>query len=413
MPSDYRLDSVVVIHRHGDRAQIGRSIGPLWPEDDDITSFWGTKMPTQSSLKTLSGTFQSSVEAGETRDMEGHLYAGEDSAAYPYAMLSELGVNQLVAVGKHLRERYIGNGFMSADHSKSSDEIYIRSTNMCRTLLSLRGLVAGLYDISGESDSSVLNSKGVLRVSTRPKVTETMFPQGGGPCASLAKRRAEVLTPESYVEEIHNFDVIEKKVRSVLGVDVEESVNWIRAKEILTCHRVHGREYITALSEEEEDKISEIAGWMWGQMYNDDILNKLAIGRFLHELLIDIDEKADRGGKKMLVYSGHDSTLVPVLCALKVYDNQWPPYASYLTLEMVTHTVTGARFVRASYNDRPVAMLGQDEMLLPYQTFVERLQALALDDERYWASCETNAEDTAMFAAEMKKIDDEVRATTS
>lgn len=284
---------------------------------------------------------------------------------------------------------------------------------MCRTLLSLRGLIAGLYDVSGDTHSSVLHSKDALQVNTRPKVLETMFPQGGGPCASLAKRRAEILTPESYVEGISNFDIIEKKVRTVLGVEADESVNWIRAKEILTCHRVHGREYITAISEEEEDKISEIAGWMWGQMYNDDALNRLAIGRFLHELLLDIDQRANQGGKKMLVYSGHDSTLVPVLCALKVYDNQWPPYASYLTLEMVTQKSTGARYVRASYNDRAVAMLGQTEMLVPYQVFVDRLQALALDNDAYWSACETNAEDAATLAAEMKKIDDEVRATTS
>ena len=99
---------------------------------------------------------------------------------------------------------------------------------------------------------------------------------------------------------------------------------------------MHGREYISAISEEEEHKVSEIAGWMWGKLFNDDKYNKLAIGRFFNELLMDLDEKATRNGKKLLIYSGHDSTLVPVMCALRIYDNQWPPYASYLTLEMVT-----------------------------------------------------------------------------
>ncbi len=416
LSSDYKLDSVVVIHRHGDRAQIGRSIGPLWPEDEEITSFWRTKLPTEDSLKTLAGTFQSSLEEIVHDDVEGieeHLYAGEDKSAYPYAMLSELGVNQLIAVGKHLRERYIDNGFISADHSKSHSEVYIRSTNMCRTLMSLRGLIAGLYEISGESHPSILKSKDFLSVSTRPKTLETLFPQGGGPCASMAKRRAEILTPESYVEGINNYEIIEEKVRDVLGLDAEESVNWIRVKEILTCHRVHGREYIAAISESEEHKVSEIAGWMWGKLYNDDKYNKLAIGRFLHELLLDIDQKVTQEGRKLLVYSGHDSTLVPVLCALKVYDNQWPPYASYLTLEMVTHKTSGARFVRALYNDESVAMLGQREMLLPYETFINRLQALSIDNENYLLQCEAGSEDAASFAKEIKKMTDEVRATTS
>ena len=151
--------------------------------------------------------------------------------AYPYAMLSELGVTQLIAVGKHLRERYIDREFISADHSRSHEEVYIRSTNMCRTLLSLRGLVAGLYDISGKTHPSVLHSTNILSVSTRPKSLETLFPQAGGPCASLAKRRAEILTQESYFKEIQDYKTIDDKLRKVLGLDADEAVNWIRVKE--------------------------------------------------------------------------------------------------------------------------------------------------------------------------------------
>ena len=55
--------------------------------------------------------------------------------------------------------------------------------------------------------------------------------------------------------------------------------------------------------------------------------------------------------KSLLVYSGHDSTLVPVLCALGLYDNVWPPYASYLAVEIATSKVTGRKFVRAVFND--------------------------------------------------------------
>ena len=69
--------------------------------------------------------------------------------------------------------------------------------------------------------------------------------------------------------------------------------------------------------------------------------------------------------------------------------------------------------MRALYNDESVAMLGQREMLLPYETFINRLQALSIDNENYLLQCEAGSEDTASFAKEIKRMTDEVRATTS
>ena len=170
------MNQVLVIHRHGDRAQISTSIGPLWPEEEAITSFWETKMPTTASHKTMATTFQSSY--AEAATLEDHLYAGEDKGRKPYAMLSELGVNQLIDVGRHLRERYVDSKFMTGDYARSKEEVYIRSTNMCRTLQSLRGLVAGLYNLDGDTHESMLLNKDSLQVDTRTKDLETMFPKG-------------------------------------------------------------------------------------------------------------------------------------------------------------------------------------------------------------------------------------------
>ncbi len=86
------------------------------------------------------------------------------------------------------------------------------------------------------------------------------------------------------------------------------------------------------------------------------------MNRFCRELLLDLGhplgaactgstDDSDPQGRdaKMLIYSGHDSTLVPLLCALDLYDDTWPPYASFLTLEVAVHKVSGERFVRATY----------------------------------------------------------------
>jgi hypothetical protein len=105
------------------------------------------------------------------------------------------------------------------------------------------------------------------------------------------------------------------------------------------------------ISESDADRVTDLAGWMWGTMYQDDVLNRLAIGRFLRELLdvihpavhdlptpapsspfaflshkkhIDVPVE-QTSHAKMMIFSGHDSTLVPVLCALGIYDGTVHP----------------------------------------------------------------------------------------
>lgn len=241
-----------------------------------------------------------------------------------------------------------------------------------------------------------------------------------------------------------------------------DRVNWVTLKEILTCHQVHGIDYISpafssarnassssssgggdsssssssVITAADLQMVSKVAGWSWGVLYKDDALNRLGIGRFLFDLLLDLhaataqrypeqpfagaavlqrhlravagdpaaaaaaaaaavvdvnaDTRVRSGDTRMLLYSGHDSTLVPLLCALGIYDGThntrsdssvsfiftftssivmsyfvllmpivldvWPPYASHLELEFVTESSSGRRFVRSIYNNRPMRM---------------------------------------------------------
>ena len=166
--------------------------------------------------------------------------------------------------------------------------------------------------------------------------------------------------------------------------------------------------------------LSKLNGFTWGSIYENDMLNRIAIGRFIRELIDDITYNdgtefskphshsfpwrstssststtsilsninrqqqnnqntavgvverdsstssststtsilsnikglqqnnqntavgvVERDSKRnssplanILIYSGHDSTLVPLLCALGIYSDEWPPYATYVALEI-------------------------------------------------------------------------------
>lgn len=49
------------------------------------------------------------------------------------------------------------------------------------------------------------------------------------------------------------------------------------------------------------------------------------------------------------MYSAHDTTLIPCLLALGIFDMEWPPYAADITLELHQHRQTKEAFVKVSY----------------------------------------------------------------
>lgn len=49
------------------------------------------------------------------------------------------------------------------------------------------------------------------------------------------------------------------------------------------------------------------------------------------------------------MYSAHDTTLIPCLMALGIFDMRWPPYAADITLELHQHQQTNEAFVKVSY----------------------------------------------------------------
>lgn len=94
----------------------------------------------------------------------------------------------------------------------------------------------------------------------------------------------------------------------------------------------------------------------------------------MHDVSAFIHAKHDDNNlakdKTCFIYSGHDSTLVPVMCGLGIYDgkrsksfsylvhqtqvfltDQWPDYGSYLCWEIAKDKTSGKRMIRVVYNN--------------------------------------------------------------
>ncbi len=75
---------------------------------------------------------------------------------------------------------------------------------------------------------------------------------------------------------------------------------------------------------------------LWARMYEkDDGFTKRAIGRFIPEFTKPIQEAHSgiNAKTKMTIFSGHDSTLIPILIAFKTYQGQYPRFGANVSFE--------------------------------------------------------------------------------
>ena len=99
---------------------------------------------------------------------------------------------------------------------------------------------------------------------------------------------------------------------------------------------------------------------------------------------------------KLSVYSGHDTSLLPVLNALGVDDGSWPKFASNLIFELYRGdsldrtrgdgdaTASSSEFyVRVTYNDVPRALLGCGSFLCPLGTFLTKMSEFTVTQQQY------------------------------
>eukprot|EP00026_Physarum_polycephalum_P006185 Phypoly_transcript_06226.p1 GENE.Phypoly_transcript_06226~~Phypoly_transcript_06226.p1 ORF type:complete len:140 (+),score=10.98 Phypoly_transcript_06226:1323-1742(+) len=117
------------------------------------------------------------------------------------------------------------------------------------------------------------------------------------------------------------------------------------------------------------EQIFATANWQWNYQLNNSELAILQLGSFVTELVENI--QAFIKGEEMpkyLVFSGHDTTVGPLLAAINAYDGQWPPYASHIELELWNNA--GDYYIQLKYQGEPIVLSSCSTALCPLDQFL-------------------------------------------
>ncbi|CAM9953409.1 unnamed protein product [Pylaiella littoralis] len=370
VPDRLRLKQVVVICRHGDRAPVSNSLGKILEDGPESVKLWNAKLPPKDELDRWNEAFTPRV-LGDTL---GQTIEEITSAEGPWGQLTSRGADELQTVGEGLRGVLDGGGAEGGDGERwlfpagleaDKSSIFVRCTKLKRTHQSAQNMLTGL------------GLKGGVDLFVRPTDRETMWPSRHN-----RGKQNDLIAEANAKNTFPGQAELKTKTSEMIGLP-EEEVKWTAVREVLSCYEAHGVALPTwAVSSGVVEGVVNYTGWMWGRWFGEREMARLSLGPFVAELLTLVGARGHETGvpeanmpstPKLAIFSGHDSTLVPILAALKIYDDVWPPYASYISLD-VAEDQDGERRVRVVYNGKEAVLPGAEGPWITVPELQERLE---------------------------------------
>ncbi|XP_077473729.1 lysophosphatidic acid phosphatase type 6 [Stigmatopora argus] len=375
--SQYELKLVQVLFRHGART-------PLSSIPDVLEAQWVPSLlepPPHTHINyvvtNLDGGRRPSspLEDGyRKKKLSGGVFAGQ---------LTTLGMQQLYELGERLRRKYVEELPFLSD-TFCSDEVYVRSTNIVRTIESARCLVAGLFQ---------QKQKETVPILTTDVESEILYPNYHG-CRLLRMLSSPRFKEVSLLPDLA-ADL--KSIRSDLGIKDKSEVDFILIRDDMVARQAHGLPCPPALStwtKRVEQRAVEVMFHCYQPSNRENL--QLCVGPLLHTFLLNMDEKlqgtSSEPNRKLFLYSAHDTTLIPCLMALGIFDMKWPPYAADITLELHQHRRTKEPFVKVSYMGKEQRIPGCSGLYCPLEEFQKALSACSLDTDLYQSLCNSTGD---------------------
>ena len=299
----------VLIMRHGDRGPISESAGSIVLDP----AVWSKRMPSAEKICAWDHAFP----------VDGPTLA-IDAGHEPFGSLTTVGAQQCHALGTALRRQLEEH----APHliPSAPEHIAVRATNIRRTQHSVQNLLFGL--LAGEPFT--------VPITVNPFERETLLPNPRV-CPTLQRRLEEIKGTETVAPA--DAAVLDAAA-AAMGYGDAGQLRLDQAREVLCCKLAHGDPLPAGISEEMLVRLMRINARRWGHRFADDVVKRLGMGQLLHEIASSLSAAAQPVGSDappgLVILSGHDSSIVPLLVALGpgLFDDEWPFYAASVAIEL-------------------------------------------------------------------------------
>lgn len=293
--------------------------------------------------------------------------------------LTQKGLNQHIALGANLRKLYI-NTYKFLSPTLSATEVWLRSTDIYRTVQSAQGNMQGMFPAEDATGTIP-----VVDLYTMDVNNENMF-ANGATCPRYTQLYNQVVNEPQYVNFQASTMPLKQKFAAAFNVSTND-FQWeefFHAFHILDCYH---EPLPAGITQDMVNQAYEITDWQYNYTLANTELTKLTIGSFVGELMTRINDKiAGKLPQKYFMYSGHDTTIAPLTTAFGVYDGRWPPYASHVQLELWSNA--GQYYVQVKYQGIAFKLQGCSSTLCPLSQFNANIAPYLLSSPK---ECQTQA----------------------
>ena len=164
----------------------------------------------------------------------------------------------------------------------------------------------------------------------------------------------------------------------------------------------HGHSLPKGITEADYDYINKRVGASGFVLFGGMDLLRMNNGMLVKELVDSmkksIDTSKDLDRRRLEIYLGHDTTLIPLLVTLNLYDGIWPPFASTLVFELYVNKLKrGQHFVKIVFNDKIMHFDAKDSIiqdaksgLVPFEEFERILKPYMVNYKEWKDLCKVN-----------------------
>ncbi|PAA56054.1 hypothetical protein BOX15_Mlig013238g1 [Macrostomum lignano] len=251
--------------------------------------------------------------------------------------LTNIGKRNQFELGKFIRKRYgefLGSRYNSSEHR-------VRSSDIDRTLMSAQACLAGLFPPTGDQVWQAGLSWQPIPVHTVASSADPMLlPSDFEGC----RQRFVQLTTEARrnSSERRRLEVEMAGFLRRLSAEAGSgrgSITLNNVYKVIDTLMVLRTANLSlpawALVPDTQLRLRQLGRFSWSEFASTAELRQMRSGVLIDDLLSGMEDAAAGRGRRLMIYSGHDVTLVPLLAALGNKDySVWPNYAACLMFEL-------------------------------------------------------------------------------
>lgn len=244
-----------------------------------------------------------------------------------FAQLTKVGMQQAYDYGKKLRERYLS--FLPAQYERS--QVYVRSTDVDRTLMTAQTLLTGLFP------TSLADWPGVFQpvpIHTQMKEDDHLFAEAPCPRTNDLKRQWSNTGPAA-AQNIPKYMNLLKALSRFTNVSTLDDLHQL--SDTVFCETTHS-DVMTRPSWLSDYVYKELM-----QFRNESIqftmiapgTPRLFGGPLLYEITKNMQNRANNTSLyKLFLFSGHDTNIIALCRAMGILEDLQPPYLTSIIVEL-------------------------------------------------------------------------------